>query len=348
MTQRSGALLLAAALCGFAACSNEDDEPAVDYEQQATVDVKKLVDVQLTKLVAAAEELQKAAPEPDADGWNDEDDADAYDDLVAAWKKARTAYENVEGPIAILFEGLDVSTDARYDAFLEENGEDDNLFDDENVTGMHAIERILWSGKTPDYVVKFEANLDGYKAAAFPATEEEADDFKNKLAKRLVDDCKEMKEQYATIALQVTTAYQGITASAREQSEKTNLAATGEDESRYSQNTLADMRANLNGAREVYKAFKPWIESADGDTGAIDSGLAKLQKAYDDVDGDALPKVPDGFDPDAPSADDLKSPYGKLYQLLLDETDLESEQSLVFLINKAGIDIGIEGLEVEE
>jgi iron uptake system component EfeO len=339
MTQRSGALLLALALCGAVGCDNEDDSSAMEVE--ATVAVKALVDAQVTKLVQAAKDLQEAAPEPDADGWNREDDADAYEDMVAAWKRARTAYENIEGPIAALFDELDVATDARYDAFIEENGADEDLFDDENVTGMHAIERILWSDRTPEYVVKFEANLDGYKAAAFPKTEAEADAFKNKLVKRLVDDCTTMKEEYATVALEPTTAFGGIVASVEEQSEKTNLAATGEDESRYAQNTLADMRANLSGARAVYGAFKAWIESTDGDTTAIEAGFKRLDDAYKAVDGDALPKVPDGFDPDDPSEADLDTPYGKLYQLLLDETDPDEEKSLVHIITEAAEGIGV-------
>jgi iron uptake system component EfeO len=349
MTQRSGALVLAVALCGFAACSNEEDaaDTGGDFEEQATVDVKAFVDSQLSKLVSASEELQDAAPEPDEDGWNDSDDQEAWNEMAAAWKKARTAYENVEGPIATLFAGLDVSADARYDAFLEEDGADDDLFDDEIVTGMHGIERILWSSKTPDYVITFEEKLDGYKAAAFPKTEAEADAFKNKLAQRLVDDAKKMKEDYATVALEVGTAFQGIAASTREQSEKTNKAATGEDESRYAQNTLADMRANLNGANEVYKAFKAWIEDTGGDTQAIERGFAQLKAAYDEVEGDALPKVPEGFNPDKPTEDDLKTPYGKLWKLLADETDLENEQSLVSIIDSAARGMGIEGIEEE-
>lgn len=341
MTQRSGALLLALALCGFAGCENDDEGDNAELEEQATLDVKAFVDSQVTKLVEAAKDIQEAAPEPDEDGWNPEDDAEAVADMKAAWKRARTAYENIEGPIAALFDGLDVSTDARYDAFIEENGPDQDLFDDDNVTGMHAIERILWSDSTPDYVVKFEANLDGYKAAAFPKTEAEAEAFKNKLAKKLVDDTTEMKTGYASTALEVGTAFGGIRDSVAEQSEKTNLAATGEDESRYAQNTLADMRANLNGAREVYKAFKEWIEATDGDTAGIEAGLKRLDDAYKEVEGDALPKVPDGFDPDKPSQDDLKTPYGKLYQLLLDETDIEDENSLVHIITEAGEGIGV-------
>jgi iron uptake system component EfeO len=342
MTQRSGALLLALALCGFAGCDNDDDKgDSAELEEQATLEVKEFVDSQVTKLVQAAEDIREAAPEPDEDGWNPEDDADAVAEMRAAWKRARTAYENIEGPIAALFDELDVATDARYDAFIEENGPDQDLFDDENVTGMHAIERILWSDKTPDYVVKFEANLDGYKAAAFPKTEAEAEAFKNKLAKRLVDDTTTMKEEYASVALEVGTAFGGIRDSVAEQSEKTNLAATGEDESRYAQNTLADMRANLSGAREVYKAFKEWIDSTDGDTAGIEAGFKRLEDAYKAVDGDALPKVPEGFDPDEPSTEDLETPYGKLYQLLLDETDLEDENSLVHIITEAGEGIGV-------
>jgi iron uptake system component EfeO len=342
MTQRSGALLLALALCGFAGCDNEDEAAeTAEFEKQATVDVKAFVDAQVSKLVQAAKDIQEAAPEPDADGWNPEDDAEAVMKLRAAWKQARTAYENVEGPIAALFDELDVSTDARYDAFLEENGADEDLFDDENVTGMHAIERILWSDSTPDYVVKFEANLDGYKAAAFPKTEAEADAFKNKLAKKLVDDTTVMKTSYASIALEPTTAFGGIVASVEEQSEKTNLAATGEDESRYAQNTLADMRANLNGAREVYGAFKAWVESTDGDTAGIEAGFKRIDDAYKALSGDALPKVPEGFEPDEPSEEDLDTPYGKLYQLLLDETDPADENSVVHIITEAAEGIGV-------
>ena len=340
MTQRSGALLLALALCGLAACSNEDDGDAEDLEKQATADVKEFVDAQIAALLKAAEDIQKAAPEPDADGWNVADDADAVADMKAAWKKARIAYENVEGPIAALFAGLDESTDARYDAFIETEP-DDELFDDDGVTGMHAIERILWSDSTPDYVVKFEKALPNYKAAAFPETEAEAEAFKNKLAKRLVDDVKSIKEQFDPFALQVTQAFGGIVSSVEEQAEKTNKAATGEDESRYAQHTLADMRANLNGAREVYSAFKPLIASKDGDTSGIEAGLDRLEDAYDELDGDALPKAPDGFNPDEPSDQDLATPYGKLYQLLSDETDPEDHNSLVHIITEAAVSIGV-------
>lgn len=319
---------------------------ASEFQEEATVAVKKFVGEQLDKLVTATEDLQKAAPEPDDNGWDEKDPQ--MEKMRSAWKAARSAYEHIEGPIAALFSELDVATDARYDAFIEENGADDNLFDDQNVTGMHAIERILYSNQTPDYVVKFEKAIAGYKAAAFPKTKDEADQFKNKLCKRLVDDIKTMREQYTSLALDVDTAFVGMIASTTEQSEKTTKAATGEDESRYAQNTMADMRANLAGARSVYEAFKPWIESTKGDVAGIEAALNKTDDAYKAVEGDALPKVPDNFNPDEPSEAHLATPYGKLWKLLTDETDPEKEGSLVSLFTDAADKMGIEGVEAEE
>ena len=47
-------------------------------------------------------------------------DADAARDRSHAWRKARVAYEHVEGATAPIFPDLDVSMDARYDDFLAE------------------------------------------------------------------------------------------------------------------------------------------------------------------------------------------------------------------------------------
>lgn len=346
MMRRKLALWLGAALCGLSACSNADDGDE-DFETQATLGVKDFVGVQLQKLSSAAQAIQDAAPEADEDGWNADDDPESLEDMRAAWKQARSAYEHIEGSIAVLFAGLDVDTDARYDAFIEIDP-DDYLFDGEGVIGMHAIERILWSDSTPDYVVKFEEALPGYQAAAFPQTKQEADDFKNALCARLVKDTQKMRDDFDSIALQAGTAFRGMILSVQEQSEKTNKAATGEDESRYAQNTLADMRANLSGARSVYEAFKPWIEATDGDTETIESNLDKLDQAYDAVDGDALPRVPDGFNPDEPSDKDLSTAYGKLWKLLVEQTDEDQADSLVALMADAADGMQLPGIEAEQ
>ena len=337
------ALCLMTLLCGAAACSNDGDS---DYEAQATLDVKKYVGAELAKLTSASEAIQKAAPAADDDGWNAESDASALEDMRKAWKQARSSYERIEGSIAVLFHGLDTDTDERYDGFIETEPDDD-LFDDDGVIGVHAIERILWSDSTPERVIKFEKALPGYKAAAFPKTKEEAEAFKSKLCARLVKDTKKMRDDFADLALQPDSAFRGMIASVEEQSEKTNKAASGEDESRYAQNTMADMRANLEGARAVFAAFRPWIEDAGNDSKRIDKEFDALATAYSAVKGDALPEVPQGFNPDAPSEDHLSSEYGKLWKLLVDKTDAMDPESLVSIMGEAADKMGIQGLTAE-
>ena len=190
MTQRSGALLLAAGalrICRLRQRRRHRLTPR-SSRTQATVDVKAFVDSQVQRLVQASQgpPSRQRPASLDADGWNAEDDADAYDGHGRErGGKPRAAYENVEGPIAALFEGARCLRPTRATTPSSKKTEQtSNLFDDKDVTGMHAIERILFSDSTPDYVVKFEmdALTDDYKAAAFPKTEAEADAFKNKLA----------------------------------------------------------------------------------------------------------------------------------------------------------------------
>jgi iron uptake system component EfeO len=329
----SSVLCLSVLLCG--ACGENDDpkEPGqgkATLEEQATLDVKAYIQAELDNLADAAERLQKAAPEPDADGWNADDDAAAVAEMRKAWADARDAYERVEGAIAVLFPNLDVSTDERYDGFIEEEADED-LFDDVGVTGVHGIERILWAGEHPKRVVDFESALEGYEPAAFPKNEQQADDFKNKLAALLVSDTAKMKKDFGPLALDAASAYRGVIGSLQEQVEKVTLAATAEDESRYAQRTLGDMRANLEGGRATYDAFRAWVEAEAGDDvdAKIRAGFERVDAAYSDIAGDAIPAVPAGFDPDKPSAEALKTAYGKLWSLLLAESDVEDAGSLV-------------------
>jgi iron uptake system component EfeO len=334
-------IALLGCLC-LAGCSDSPN----DYEGDATLTVRDYVGGQLEKLSKASEALQKAAPEPDADGWNADDDAAAVGDMRKAWGDARAAYERIEGSIVVLFHELDLSTDERYDGFIESDP-DAYLFDGQGVTGVHAIERILWSDTIPERVVQFESKLDGYVKAAFPSTESEARDFKTGLCQRLVDDTHEMSSEFKSLGtLDSTTAFRGMIGSMREQSEKTTKAASGEDESRYAQNTLADMRANLAGARAVFEAFRPWIEADTSVTKAkeIASGLDSIEKAYAATSGNALPEVPVGFNPDDPSEDDLATPYGKLWSLLNKQTDPRDATSLVAKMNASADAMRIPGI----
>jgi iron uptake system component EfeO len=265
----------------------------------------------------------------------------AVDQLKADWKKARVAYEHIEGAIAVLFPELDVSTDARYDDFIAE-GADTNLFDDQGATGIHSIERILWSDAIPERVKTFEAGLPGYQTAAFPSTSTEADDFKNKLCARLVTDVETMRAQFAPLALDVAAAYRGVIGSMVEQVEKAKKAATGEEESRYAQYTLADMRANVDAGVETYQAFRPWLLTMGGaalDT-KISTGFQKVQGAYAGLTGDALPPVPTTWSM-TPSQADLATPFGMLFQLLETEANPDMAGSLVEAMNQSADLLGI-------
>lgn len=320
------------------ACANDNDK-ATDLQAQAVLDVKDYTATELDALVTAAGALQSAAPVPDADGWGAGETAG----LESAWKDARNAYERVEGAIAVLFPELDAATDERYDGFIAE-GPDDDLFDGEHVTGVHAIERIVWADRHPEWVVAFEANLPNYTVAAFPADETQAGAFRDELCQRLVDDTTTMRDEFEPLALDPAAAFRGVIGSMAEQYEKTALASTGEDESRYAQHTLADMRANLEGGRAIYEAFAPWLVSVEGGEALdvdIRAGFDRVEAGYDALGGDAIPLVPETWNPDAPSDADLATPYGQLWTLLSTEADPTIEGSLVERMTAAADLLGI-------
>ena len=155
-----------------------------------------------------------------------------------------------------------------------------------------------------------------------------------------------MRDQFGAknLALDPDIAFGGVVGSMKEQFEKVNLAATAGDESRYAQRTLADMRANLQGGREIYRAFSGWVSetsSPELDKSIVD-GFARIATSYDAIDGSAIPAVPKDFDSVMPSEADLKTPYGQLWQLLTDEGDARRDGSLVHAMVVAGKAMGID------
>lgn len=341
-----GSALFAAALA-LSACGNDNSQVLDDkeHEEAAILEVKGTLQHHLDDLAAAAAALQAAAPEADADGWSAADDAAAVDAMKAEWKKARIAYESIEGAIAVLFPGLDVSTDARYDAFIEV-APDDDLFDGQGVTGMHAIERILWADAIPPHVVAFESGLAGYTPAAFPATEAQAKAFKTALCERLVTDTIKMRDDFEAMALDAPAAYRGVIGSMAEQIEKLDKAATGEEESRYANFTLADMRANIAAGVATYGAFHDWIVAKGGSDvdDAIAAGFGRLQAGYDALPGDSLPPVPEGWSSASPSKEDLATPFGELFVLISGEADPDTKGTLVSAMNESADLLGIDPL----
>jgi hypothetical protein len=215
---------------------------------------------------------------------------------------------------------------------------------------MHAIERILYSNTTPPHVVLFEESLPGYMAAAFPATADEAAAFKGGLCDKFVSDAKELENEWTPTNIRAPIAFQGLISLVLEQREKVEKAASDEEESRYSQRTMADLRNNLTGSETVYGLFQPWITSkedpgdpkADGPSidGIIDGGFATLESAYGKVQGDAIPAPPATWSAESPSPTDLLSPFGVLYTAVRSAVDPTADESIVSQMNNAALLLG--------
>ena len=340
MSLKHSALLAVTSIavsCGAPPCAESTEACALQ-------NVKGYVQTNLDELNAASTALCAAAPAPDADGWSDNRDTKAVEAMRSEWKRARAAYERIEGAIAVLFPELDVATDERYDGFVEA-GVDTDLFDDTGVTGMHALERILWAGSAPQAVVDFEKSLGAkYVAAAFPTNEAEASGFKTKLCARLVTDTAKMKRDFAPLALDAPSAFRGVIGSMTEQHEKVTRAASGEEESRYAQFTLADLRANLVGGRKTFEAFSARLKASPGGAALHDQAIAaftRLDTAYAALSGDQLPPPPATWSATAPTDADKATPFGKLFVVVLAESDAKAEGSLVNVLDKAANAMGI-------
>lgn len=327
--------------CGSDGPSRADE---TSPERAALLGVKRFIDAQLASLHQSSETLVRVAPQPMRGGWTETPDPEALRQMREAWLDARNAYERVEGAIAILFPDLDVATDERYDGFILEQGKDANLFDDEGVVGIHAVERILWANQHPPEVVAFESGLDGYVPASFPLDETQASDFKNKLVARLVRDTGTMQSEFSPLALDVSAAYRGVIGSMMEQREKVGLAASGEAESRYANHTLGDMRANLAGGRQIFALFEPWlVTKPDGLSLVmeIQAAFDRVEAAYGAIEGDGLPPVPAGWNPVSPSPEHLTTSYGRLFELLERETRLTQQGALVALMTQGAELLGV-------
>jgi iron uptake system component EfeO len=104
------------------------------------------------------------------------------------------------------------------------------------------------------------------------------------------------------------------------------------------------MRANLEGGREVFKTFEPWLDSLEGGPelhDAIHEGFERVEEAYSEIDGNAIPEVPATWNPDDPSEADLATPYGQLFLLLSHEADPTMDGSLVERMGAAADLLGI-------
>ncbi len=336
---------------GAMACSSSSSGPTTtpaktdaEWRNDIVTGMHDTFAVELKTFHDAAVKMQADAPTPAGRGWDATMDAAALSQLRDDWRACRVAYEHIEGAIAPLFPATDNAVDARYDDFLTQlaGAGDADPFDAKGVTGMHAIERIIFSDTIQARVVDFEKTLPGYAKAAFPSTADQATEFKTKLLQKLVDDIAKLQAEWLPAAIDIGTAFQGLIALMNEQREKVNKAATGEEESRYAQTTLFDLRNNLDGTATAYELFRPWLRSKtntdltkDGPT--TDAALAKelqaLRDLYKGYTGDAVPQPPETWSSDAPTAADLATPFGKLWSSVHAAVDPTKPGSVVSDMN---------------
>jgi iron uptake system component EfeO len=319
------------------------DKTDAEFRAEVIAEIHESIAAELDDLVNAAHEIQVAAP---THAWDSLDDANAMAQMRDAWRRTRIAYEHVEGATSPLFHDLDISLDARYNDYLEMIGPggDHDLFDATGVVGMHAIERILYSAGIRPAIITYESRLDGYEAAAYPASEAQAIAFKTLLVQKLVDDTTALRDQWQPHLIDVGVAYRGLVGLMNEQELKIDRAASGAEESRYANITLFDLRNNLAGTKGLYDVFRQWIWSrptaSDAQT-MIETRFRSLTTLYGAISGDALPAVPAGWSSMHPSQTDLSTPFGTLWQAVQREVDPTTDGSIVFEMNRIAKVLGL-------
>jgi len=349
MTRLAFVIVAGLGLAGLACSSDKTD---ADYRAEVVSGMRSSLIADLANLVSASQALQAAAPTPTGRGWDATADAASIAAMRAAWTDCRTAYEHIEGATAPIFPDIDASIDARYeDALAALPAGDADPFDGAGITGMHAVERILYADVAPARVVQYESMLPGYQAAAFPATDSQAAELETGLVQKQIDDARRLHDQWqAATHYDLDAAFSGLVSLMDEQREKVDKASTDQEESRYSQSTMADVRHNLEGTQRVYALFQPWIKSrpAAGDMpsgadldAAIEQGFAQLQALYATVDGDAIPPPPATWSAVHPTADDLQTPFGQLYSGVVAAVDANTPGSIVWEMNAAAGLIGL-------
>jgi iron uptake system component EfeO len=336
--------LLAAGLF-LAACANQNDLVLADaaLDDAATTAARDEALGHADDLRAAVTDLCAAAPAPTATGWSAATHPDAVARMRDSWRRARVAYQSIEGLMDMFLGDVDAAVDARLEAALAA-GPDENPFDDEGFVGMHAVERILWADQIPAAVAAAEASAGGIAAASFPQTAEQATDFRDELCARLVTDAATLRERLGDLTLDAPSLYEAGVRLVEAQAEKLAEAAEGHDECRYAGATLADMRANLASAKRTHALFAAWLATkAEGPhvAGEVDDGFAALEAAYAAVEGDALPPVPVGWDAERPAPASLATPYGTLFSAASAASDDTVDGSLAHSLDEAAGLLGI-------
>jgi iron uptake system component EfeO len=346
MAPHGGVVLAAFVLLAPVGCGGAAAKTDAQLQQEIVSKMQGLVLGELRGLKQAALDLQAAAPSSLARGWDPSQDGGlALAAMKEAWTRTRRYWEHVEGPLAPMFPDLDRSIDSRYEDMLGQAGgaPDPDPFDGQGDTGMHAVERVLFA-PGPMEVVAYESTLGGYQPAAWPASDQAAADFKSGLCQRLVDDAQLLLDGWQSRAIDLGVVFTGLTGLISAQAEKVSLAAAHQQESRYSQTTMVDLRSNLEGSRAVYELFVPWLATKPYGT-SLDVNATQafdvLDQAYGAVVGDAIPPPPASWGPPPHSVEDLQSPFGALYVTVVQEVDPTRPGSAVDAMNHVARALGL-------
>lgn len=341
-------LLLLPIALGLTACppappgedpKDDDDDDGVAVAEAAA---KAFIGGELSLLGNSAAALQSFAVDADDNGWNVDNNRASVFTMRQQWKNARLGYERVEGVVGVLFPELDVALDQRHEDAIAVAA-DDNVFDDVGFTGLHAVGRVLFVDELAPAVLTFEQSAGDaftpsrYSPPAFPANLTESGDFKTKQTQKLLDDSAALVATLDSADVTLDDVMAGIRASVQQQRVYVDVGADGEDESRYAENTMIDLRAQLQGAIALFDILDPVFVAKDeaAISEEIHAGLARLQVAFDAVSGDALPPVPATWDATAPSAADLVSAFGALFVVVDAEADGTTETSLASALTRA-------------
>ena len=220
-------LALMAGTIVISGCSAKSDKK--EENKAAQVDTSKGTKEQLkqaTELYKKFVENQVDTLLKDTEKFAETIKAGNLEEAKKQYPVIRMAYECSE-PIAESFGELDVNIDFRLADYLEEKKTEDGW------RGFHKIEKIMWEKNTTK------------------GTEEYAD--------QLVKDIKELKAKVATVEV---TPDLMVTGAVDLLNEVATQKITGEEEI-FSHTDLYDFKANIEGAEEIFKIFKPLIEKKD-------------------------------------------------------------------------------------
>lgn len=341
--------VLAALTLSLAGCGSETTD--ADYRSDIVAQMHSFLLAQVQAMGTAVGRLRDGVPVSMGRGWDASLDLPAIESMKNAWNDMRDAWERTEGVLAAMYPDLDDALDQRYDALLAGLSAGDNdLFDSNGVIGMHAVERILFAPAIPAAVAAREAMLPGYVPASWPSSEAQANEFKTGVCTRLYSDTQELLDRVSAGTVDLESSFKGMTGLMGEQKEKVSLAGDRQDESRYAQRTMADLRQNLAGTRAAYGFFVPWLHSKqlgvafDED---VEQAFDRIDKTYTGIYGNAIPDPPATWSSELPTPADQMTPFGRLYVEVVQEVDVTYPGSAVSRMNQVAHALGLPEFQEE-